>query len=374
MLNTRCPHCGTTFRVKPEQLRARNGRVRCGHCQAPFNALESLIDDPGLADTDSALTAQAQPEPEPPAAPEPPPAAEHSLAESDPPAAPPRAQDRKAQPAVASLEFNLDAPDLSDPEPAQPVAAADLDWDWQAEPQRREPAISDLAPPDEAANEPLIDEVVPLKDTEDAVSASTFTAYSSPAEETPELIEDAPPQAPDETLETDAQHLSDSEETEAPPQAWPWVLSIIVLVLLAGAQTLLWLRHDLARDFPDTRPYFVQACAQIGCAMPWPHVKARISIEASDLHPRAGHEGSFELAGTLRNRAKFTQAYPNLEITLTDEFNRALVRKVLPPRDWLPAALHDSRAFLASTDIAFTIYFEALDQPASGYKLYAFYP
>ncbi len=46
MLTTRCPSCETAFRVTPEQLKARAGKVRCGHCQSVFNALESLVDLP----------------------------------------------------------------------------------------------------------------------------------------------------------------------------------------------------------------------------------------------------------------------------------------------------------------------------------------
>ncbi len=43
---TRCPHCETTFRVGAEQLRMRQGRVRCGVCQAVFDAFDSLTDEP----------------------------------------------------------------------------------------------------------------------------------------------------------------------------------------------------------------------------------------------------------------------------------------------------------------------------------------
>lgn len=42
---TRCPGCQTTFRVTTEQLKARQGRVRCGQCQAIFNALETLVEE-----------------------------------------------------------------------------------------------------------------------------------------------------------------------------------------------------------------------------------------------------------------------------------------------------------------------------------------
>lgn len=42
---TRCPHCQTRFRVTPEQLKARQGQVRCGACQRVFDALDSLADE-----------------------------------------------------------------------------------------------------------------------------------------------------------------------------------------------------------------------------------------------------------------------------------------------------------------------------------------
>lgn len=43
MMQTRCPHCGTTFRIAAEQLKARQGRVRCGKCQGIFDALAELV-------------------------------------------------------------------------------------------------------------------------------------------------------------------------------------------------------------------------------------------------------------------------------------------------------------------------------------------
>jgi predicted Zn finger-like uncharacterized protein len=45
-LVTRCPECGTAFRVLPGQLSARAGRVRCGKCHAVFDGLAGLV-DPG---------------------------------------------------------------------------------------------------------------------------------------------------------------------------------------------------------------------------------------------------------------------------------------------------------------------------------------
>jgi predicted Zn finger-like uncharacterized protein len=42
---TRCPHCQTHFRVTAEQLKIRQGKVRCGACQDVFDALDSLSDE-----------------------------------------------------------------------------------------------------------------------------------------------------------------------------------------------------------------------------------------------------------------------------------------------------------------------------------------
>ena len=43
-LATRCPACGTVFRVVPDQLRVVEGWVRCGRCTEVFNAASALVD------------------------------------------------------------------------------------------------------------------------------------------------------------------------------------------------------------------------------------------------------------------------------------------------------------------------------------------
>ena len=35
---TRCPACGTMFKVVPDQLKISDGWVRCGHCADVFDA------------------------------------------------------------------------------------------------------------------------------------------------------------------------------------------------------------------------------------------------------------------------------------------------------------------------------------------------
>jgi predicted Zn finger-like uncharacterized protein len=45
-LVTRCPACRTAFRLVADQLRLRQGLVRCGQCDTVFDAREHLIEVP----------------------------------------------------------------------------------------------------------------------------------------------------------------------------------------------------------------------------------------------------------------------------------------------------------------------------------------
>ncbi len=59
-LATRCPNCGALFRVGAEQLRSRNGMVRCGSCREVFNAIGRLdYVDPGTVSTTAQIAKPA---------------------------------------------------------------------------------------------------------------------------------------------------------------------------------------------------------------------------------------------------------------------------------------------------------------------------
>lgn len=61
-LVTRCPGCGTGFRVGADQLKALHGTVRCGRCDTVFNAFDSLGTLPDSPETTSEPYPQTVPE------------------------------------------------------------------------------------------------------------------------------------------------------------------------------------------------------------------------------------------------------------------------------------------------------------------------
>ena len=261
MMLTRCPSCSTAFRVTPEQLKARAGKVRCGHCNAVFNALETLEDAPAAA---------VQPGPE-----------ASALAEQAMPAA-----EQTAEPAAA------------------------------AEPQANETATEEFLSEDALAPQPR---------------ASRRRIFA-------------------------------------------WSFSAISLLALFCAQAFFVFRGELALSQPDLRPVLEEMCTALECDIPLPRKPDLVGIEVSDLHPDPKQKNLLVLAATLKNRASFAQAYPHLELTLTDTRDQPLARRVLAPTDYLVQGTDINTGFGANGELALSLWIDAASVAATGYRLYLFYP
>jgi hypothetical protein len=115
-------------------------------------------------------------------------------------------------------------------------------------------------------------------------------------------------------------------------------------------------------------------CEPIGCDIPLPAKIDLLEIEHSDLVPDEKTAGNLHLSATLRNRAAHLQTWPHLELTLTDTNDRALVRRALAPKDYLPTADLVAAGFAARGERQVQLDLRAADLPAVGYRLYLFYP
>jgi predicted Zn finger-like uncharacterized protein len=62
---TRCPACATLFRVTPQQLQARAGRVRCGRCANVFDGFSALVTVAEKSGDAESSTPDAAPPPQP---------------------------------------------------------------------------------------------------------------------------------------------------------------------------------------------------------------------------------------------------------------------------------------------------------------------
>lgn len=152
-----------------------------------------------------------------------------------------------------------------------------------------------------------------------------------------------------------------------------WSLAALAAAAALAAQAAYRYRTELAVTVPAARASLDAACRALGCEVLLPRRPELMSIESSDLQADTRREGVIVLNAVIRNRARFAQEYPALELTLTDEAERAVLRRVLTPADYLESG-RPLQGIPAGAEAALRIYLDAGRARATGYRLYLFYP
>jgi predicted Zn finger-like uncharacterized protein len=158
-----------------------------------------------------------------------------------------------------------------------------------------------------------------------------------------------------------------------PPRRGPWPPLAVLAALALIAQVLLHFRSEIAAGMPLARGPLEGACRVLGCELRLPRQVKLLSIDSYEVRPDPQREGVIVLSAVIRNRAPFTQEYPALQLTLTDDANRELVSRAILPREYLEPALV-SRGIEAGGEAALTVHFDASRTRATGYELVLFYP
>ena len=249
-LITRCPVCGTAFRVQAAQLAAHSGTVRCGKCSGVFNGVAALVEE-----GDERIAFEPSPQ-------------------------------------------------LGLFDPGRPTAQS---------------------------------------------------AVEQSAQRVPEFL---------------------ASDTRSGRASWLWGVAAFICMLALGAQLAYRFRAELAALLPATRAPLVALCNSMGCDVPLPRHPELMSIDSSELEADGRREGLIRLQAVIRNRARFVQEYPALELTLTDELDRPVLRRVLAPRDYLESsrAAEARQGIAAGSEAPLHIYLDSGRARASGYRLYLFYP
>ena len=152
-------------------------------------------------------------------------------------------------------------------------------------------------------------------------------------------------------------------------------LALVAGMALAG-QIAYRYRTEIALLAPSARGALLSACRALHCDISLPRRPELMSIESSDLQADSRRDNVIVLNAVIRNRAPFPQAYPALELTLTDEADRPVLRRVLAPGDYLdigrlPLA---GQGIGPSSEASLRVFFDPGHARATGYRLYLFYP
>jgi predicted Zn finger-like uncharacterized protein len=165
-----------------------------------------------------------------------------------------------------------------------------------------------------------------------------------------------------------------AEEEPSRRAAFAWGALAVLAALVFAAQAAHHYRSDIAAQLPGSRELLAAACRPVGCQVLLPRRTELMNIESSDLQADARGEGVIVLNALLKNRASVAQEYPALELTLTDESERPVLRRVLMPRDYLGAGRAVEQGIGAGAEVALRLYLDTARVRAAGYRLYLFYP
>ena len=323
---TRCPDCGTMFRVVPDQLRISQGWVRCGQCAEIFDASDNLQPEAAAGAAPGAPAPDAQPE--------------RSSSEEG--------GDTEAFASSLNTEFG-DGP------PPEPLDSAQLDAQALA-----------------LAEHPL-DRPFELR-REDIAQAGDERLDAQPSRP---RIEPRPRPKPELEPEPELHDLAFVRQARRkafwrrPVVRAAMLVLLVILGLLLVMQISVHERDGLAARNPALRPLLAKLCAPVNCSIRPPRQIDAISIESSSFNKM--RSDAFRLNLTLKNQATMEVAMPALELTLTDAQDQPVMRRVL-----MPAEIGSGPAAIAATsewsgslalDLA-----EGEGSRIAGYRLLAFYP
>jgi hypothetical protein len=143
----------------------------------------------------------------------------------------------------------------------------------------------------------------------------------------------------------------------------------VILVFTAALQGIYAYRWNIAAQYPFTTPYLKALCAPLKCKIALPKNIAFIVIDDSDIQEDANFSGALRFTSTLKNQADYTQAYPNIELTLTDMNDQAILRRTLKPSDYLPQSLDAIDGFASGETITINLALFAEKVVVSGYRV-----
>ena len=292
-LITRCPACGTMFKVVADQLKISQGWVRCGQCSEVFDAAAYL--QPRAAPTAPLSSASA------------------------------------SSTGDTGGTGSSSATDPTDNDPVTPLATLLLAPETAETPAasaQTEPPVAPLSVPEVQASMPPD---VAAHVFASSVSPDGYVLPDAPARNTREDSSFDESEAPQDSPQ-DVSFVRDARRQAFWRQpAMRWALGGGALVLLIGLllQVALFQRSALAARQPGLNASIQTLCVYLRCEIPpLRHIES-IVIDSSSFN-KIGPD-AYRLKVVIKNTGSVPLAMPSLELTLTDSQDQALLRRVLAP-------------------------------------------
>lgn len=318
-LATRCPACGTVFRVAPDQLKVSEGWVRCGRCNSMFSAAGLLFDiDSGLSVRLPGFAQSARP--------------------------------RGEEPSITDW---TGPPDETAERPAATPARRPGGPSQRQEP-RFDPDVRPglLRAPSSPSNDENLRER-PGQQRQDRQASPVPAAKSAPAPELPSFLKAA----------------DRSARWQRPAVRSALGTTVLLLALTLLTQLALVWRDTLAAHLPSTEPTLRGLCELAGCQVQPLRRIETLAVASSGL-TRVEGSTLYRLQLVLQNRADTAVKIPALDLTLNGGQGQLLARRVLQLSD-----IGATQPVLqAGEELPLKVLMSTGERRVEGYTVELFYP
>ncbi|HEY6644680.1 zinc-ribbon and DUF3426 domain-containing protein [Povalibacter sp.] len=309
---TQCPSCQTIFRITSEILRVAHGQVRCGRCQAQFDALQRLIEENGVEETSSGRYVKPEP-----------PASEIEVDE------PPAQEDITLE--GRHIEITGTYRSMDDPDDLQIRQEVTEEW-------------VDLDDVDESfADEAVSDDGIEVSGHHE--DSGTFEAMDEPeaaarsAEESEQQrfarrLASQRRQALDESTADEELHALAGRGATSGGTSLIWSILAIPLVLALLAQFVHHYRSDFARN-RTLGPLVVGIYDALGSKLTPDWQLHAYEVKQWGIVSDASLPGTLKVRASVTNRAAFAQPYPLLKLVLEDRWGDQVRARELEPAEYL---------------------------------------
>lgn len=200
-----------------------------------------------------------------------------------------------------------------------------------------------------------------------------YSTSSYTKQHTPETIDSY---ASDQTLSpiTINDLTADPKYQQTPTKLNLWgLLFCLLLAILAGLQIIYATRTKIAAEYPQFKPYLTQACGLLNCKIDLPKNLDFFTIDDSDMQEDETHANVINFSSLLINNATYTQAYPNIELTLTDTSDQPVLRKIIQPAEYLLSTTNVAAGIASRDEVRINLAINVTDLAVAGYRVLLIY-
>ncbi len=134
-----------------------------------------------------------------------------------------------------------------------------------------------------------------------------------------------------------------------------WSFFMLILIL-GGTIQLIWFNRDgLLREYPQLQPWAQRICLKLACDLIRFRDVSAIKLVNRDvrLHPR--YQELLLVNATIVNQARFTQPYPQIQLSIFDTNGELISYRQFAPGDYLEQGLLDLSAMAPNEPVHFVL-------------------